>query len=61
VALSEPDFEPLTVVVVVGAVCVVVGVVVWVTVTPVVLAGMRFALVMVVGAAAGFPAASRAR
>jgi len=56
--LLEPEFEPLTVVVVVGVVD---GVVVGVAVTPVVEAGMRFELVMVVGAAAGLPAASRAR
>jgi len=51
------DFEPLAVVVVVVEGIVVVGV----PATPVVEAGMRFELVMVVGASAGLPAASRAR
>jgi hypothetical protein len=50
--LAVAEFEPLAVVVVVVA---------GVAVTPVVLPGMRLALVIVVGAAAGFPAASRAR
>jgi hypothetical protein len=51
--LAVTDLEPVTVVVVVGAA--------GVAGAPVVLPGMRFEPVMVVGDAGGLPAASRAR